>query len=59
MLFDPDTGKVSALVIRRGLFFHHEVVLPIANVVEVVADIVRVEMDDATLKALAEYKPED
>lgn len=59
VLFDPDTGKVSALVIRRGIFFHHEVVLAIASVVEVVADIVRVEMDDATLKSLAEYKPED
>jgi sporulation protein YlmC with PRC-barrel domain len=55
VIFDEDTKKVSALVIRRGFVFQHDVVLPIASVVEVVADIVRVELDDAALKQLAPF----
>jgi sporulation protein YlmC with PRC-barrel domain len=59
VIFDDDTKKVSALVIRRGFVFQHDVVLPIASVVEVVADIVRVELDDAALKQLAPYHADD
>lgn len=59
ILYDTASGKVSALVIRRGLVFSHDVVLPIERVVEVIADVVRVEIDDAALQALAEFKADD
>jgi sporulation protein YlmC with PRC-barrel domain len=59
VLFDEASGKIDALVIRRGFLFSKEVVLPIDSVVEVVGGIVRVQMTDEELHALAEYHPED
>ena len=55
LIYDGDTGKVTDLVIRRGHFFTKEVVLPMRLVTEVVADIVRVEIDDGVLRGLPEY----
>jgi hypothetical protein len=46
-------------VIRRGFLFSKEVVLPVRYIVEVVADIVRIDIDDESLRSLAEYEPED
>jgi sporulation protein YlmC with PRC-barrel domain len=59
VLFDEDTREMSALVIRRGHFFSKEVLLPVEHLVEVVAGVVRVQLDDAELRALPEYKPQD
>jgi uncharacterized protein YrrD len=59
VIFDQDTNALSALVIRRGHFFSKEVVLPIDAIVEIVAGVVRVQMTDAELKALAPFKPAD
>ncbi len=55
LIFDEATQKVSALVVRRGFLFTKEVVLPIADVVEVAADVVRIDMTDAQLTHLAEH----
>jgi len=59
LIFDERTGKMIGLVIRRGLVFGRDVVLPVEHIVEVVADIVRVDLDDEALKALEEFHPED
>ncbi|MHB8377457.1 MAG: PRC-barrel domain-containing protein [Dehalococcoidia bacterium] len=59
VLYDTASGKVTALVIRRGLIFSHDVELPIERVVEVVADVVRIEIDDDALKALPAYHADD
>ena len=59
VVFDQESNAISALVIRRGHFFSKEVVLPIDAVVEIVAGVVRVQMTDAELRALAPFKPED
>lgn len=55
LIFDEDTQKVTALVVRRGFLFTKEVVLPIERVIEIVADVVRVDMTDADLESLAEH----
>ena len=60
VIFDDKTRKIASLVIRRGLLFSREVVLPVQYVTEVVealGGIVRVEIDDASLKQLQEFHP--
>ena len=59
VVFDDASGKIDSLVIRRGFVFTKDVVLPMSYVVEVVGEIVRVEIDDAALKALAEFHETD
>lgn len=59
VLFDEGTKRIRALVVRRGYLFSKEVVLPIDDVVEVVGGIVRVQLTDDALHALAAYVPED
>ncbi|MBF6600207.1 MAG: PRC-barrel domain-containing protein [Dehalococcoidia bacterium] len=59
VLYDEASGRVRALVIRRGLIFSKDVVLPIDRVVEVVADVVRVDIDDAALDTLQEFDADD
>jgi uncharacterized protein YrrD len=55
VIYDADTKKVTGLVIRRGFLFTKDVVLPMQFVVEVVADIVRVDIDDESLGGLPEF----
>ncbi len=60
VLFDEDTNKMTALVVRRGSLFHHDVVLPaeyIVEIVEILEGVVRVEMTDDQLSELAAYVP--
>lgn len=60
VIFDDRSRKITALVVRRGIIFTHDVLLParyIAEVVEALGGIVRVEMSDADLKQLQEYRP--
>ena len=60
VIFDEDTAKVTALVIERGVVFHHNVILPVRFIVEVVEGlqgVVRVNMSDEDLDALAAYIP--
>jgi uncharacterized protein YrrD len=55
LIYDSDTTTVTDLVIRRGHVFTKDVVLPMRLVVEVVADIVRVQIDDDALRGLLEF----
>lgn len=60
LIFDDRTRKLTALVIRRGLVFMHDVVLParyITEVVEALGGIVRVEINDDDLEQLRKYRP--
>jgi uncharacterized protein YrrD len=59
LVFDEDTSKAISLVVQRGFLFTRDVVLPVEHVVEVVAGIVRVDLDDAALQALKEFKAPD
>jgi sporulation protein YlmC with PRC-barrel domain len=58
VLFNEETLKIQALVIRRGHIFDHEVVLParyIVEVIEILQGVVRVAITDGELQALAPY----
>ncbi len=55
LIYDDDTKKVTGLVIRCGHVFTKDVSLPMHFVVEVVADIVRVDIDDDALSGLPEF----
>lgn len=55
VLYDGESRRITGLVIRRGLFFGKEVVLPAADVVEVVAGVVRVDLDDEALRGLPAF----
>jgi hypothetical protein len=59
VLFDEDTGGITGLVVRRGFLLHREVVLPSSYIIEVVAGVARVEIDDAALKSLATFERQD
>jgi len=56
VIFDEGSRRVSGLVVRRGLVFSKDVVLPTERIVEVIADIVRVDMSDDELEALVEHR---
>jgi sporulation protein YlmC with PRC-barrel domain len=56
--YDGATKKVTQLVIRRGHFFSKDVILPVSYIVEVVEileGVVRVDITDEQLEALAEF----
>lgn len=59
LIYDDATGKIDSLVIERGFIFTKDVVLPMRHVVEVVADIVRIDLDDDGLAALPEFEAQD
>lgn len=54
-----DGGAIEGLVIKRGFIFSKEVVLPVHAVIEIVAGIVRVDLDDEAVRGLPEFRPSD
>ncbi len=56
VLADELTREIEALVIRRGVFFGHDVILPIHYVSEVLDDLVHVAISDDELMQLQEFK---
>lgn len=54
-----DGGAIEGLVIKRGLIFSREVVLPVHAIVEIVAGIVRVDLDDEAVRGLPEFRATD
>jgi uncharacterized protein YrrD len=59
VLIDQETDEIVALVIRRGVLFHHEVVLPIDYVTEVLDGFINVRLSDDELEKLEAYHPSD
>jgi len=55
VLIDEETDEIVALVIRRGVLFHHEVVLPIDYVTEVLDGFINVRISDEALERLEAY----
>jgi sporulation protein YlmC with PRC-barrel domain len=55
VLVDEDTDEIKELVIRRGAFFHEDVVLPIGYVTEILDGAVHVQLTDAELRGLQGY----
>jgi uncharacterized protein YrrD len=60
VLFDPQTDRATALVMRRsGIVGHRHVLLPISAIVDVQDEVVHVTLTDAELDALAPFEPEE
>ncbi len=56
LLLDPDTGRLRALVIRRGFLLKRDVILPARYIAELFDDLVRVDIAGAELDQLREYE---
>ncbi|WIG57918.1 MAG: hypothetical protein OJF49_000663 [Ktedonobacterales bacterium] len=56
VLFDSDTQRVSALVMRRKGVFGRSLVLPISEVADIQDGVVHITLDDAALDALQPYE---
>src|SRR5919198_678426 len=57
VLMDEASHQVTALVVRRGRVFRHDVALPVHYVVELLDDLVHVDIPEAEWDALGEYRP--
>lgn len=57
VLVEDGSDEIRALVIRRGVVFQHEVVLPIDYVTEILDGVVRADISDEQLDALEEFSP--
>jgi sporulation protein YlmC with PRC-barrel domain len=55
VLVDGETDEVHGLVIKSGVFFQHEVVLPIRFVSEIHDGIIDVNISDAELDSLEKF----
>lgn len=55
VLVDEDSDEIRALVIKRGVLFPHEVVLPISYVTEILDGVVHAEISDSQLEELQEF----
>jgi uncharacterized protein YrrD len=56
-LFDPSSGRLEALVVRRGFLLTRDVILPWRYITEVIDEVsVRVEIGDADLEKLKNYE---
>ncbi len=57
VLIDEDSDEIRALVIKRGVLFPRDVVLPIAYVTEILDGVVHAAISDAQLEELQEFTP--
>lgn len=55
VLVNEASGEIEALVIKRGVVFHRESVLPARYVREICDGVVRVQISDADLKTLETF----
>ena len=58
-IYDEDSKQLVGIVVRRGLLFKKDVVVPVERIAEVVAGIVRVELTDDALDSLEEFHAPD
>lgn len=59
VLVDEETDEIEALVIRRGVLFHEDVVLPIEHVTEMLDGVIHVRITDAEIDALEPFHAEE
>ena len=55
VLVDEDTDEIRDLVIRRGVLFHENVVLPMDYVTEILDGVIHVQISDDQLRGLQAY----
>jgi sporulation protein YlmC with PRC-barrel domain len=56
VLVDEDSDEIQALVIRRGVLFQHEVVLPVSCVTEITDGVVHASISDTDLDQLEPFE---
>ncbi len=56
VLMDEATDELEAFVIRRGLLFGHDVILPVRYVTEILDDVVHVAISDKEIERLEEFR---
>ena len=56
LLFDPEDERLRAFVIRRGVIFQKDVILPVRYLSALYDDLVHAELTDAELSQLREYR---
>lgn len=56
VLMDDETNAVTALVVRHGVLFARDTVLPLRYMVDLLDDLVHVAIPDAEWDALQEYQ---
>ncbi len=56
LLLDPADGALRAFVVRRGLIFKHDVILPKRYIAELYDDLVHIDITDEELTQLHEYE---
>lgn len=54
---DEETDEIAALVIRKGRLFHHDVVLPIDYVIEIIDGVFRVRINEDKLRQIEPFRP--
>lgn len=59
VLVDEDTDEIRALVIRRGVLFPHEVILPIDYVTEIQDGVIHADISDSDLERLEPFTAPD
>ena len=59
VLLDANTGRVTAIVLRRKGLLRHHVVLPIGAITSIEDGVVHAALDDEALDTLARYQPEE
>jgi sporulation protein YlmC with PRC-barrel domain len=55
VLIDEATGEIEALVVRRGVLFHEDSVLPASYVREILDGVIHVQISDAELDKLETF----
>jgi uncharacterized protein YrrD len=59
VLLDPDSGRATHFVVRKGKFLAKHVIVPADWASEITPEKVRLAVDREQLTALPEYKPDD
>jgi len=55
VLVDEDSDEIRAIVVRRGVLFPHEVILPIQYVTEITDGVIHADISDAQLERLQPF----
>lgn len=56
LLIDEDTDEIRALVIKRGVLFGEDVILPIDYVTEILDGVIHADISDAQIEGLQPFK---
>jgi sporulation protein YlmC with PRC-barrel domain len=56
VLVDEERDEIQALVVRRGVLFPHDVVLPIGYVTEILDGLIHVRITDDEIEKLARFE---